>query len=304
MSRAALYDSTGAPEGLYIGEVTDADPGPGKVAVRVGAAGLNPYDAKVRRGEIPSKAPFPRRIGGDLTGAVLAVGEGAAYADGTPIAVGDEVLGRATGAIAERAIAAASDLARRPAGLPIEVAGSLDVAGLTAVALLDAVPVAAGDTVLIGGAAGGVGFIAAQLAVAAGARVIGTASARNHEALRSVGVEPVTYGDDLAARVADLGAPTVVYDCHGRDALDAGLALGVDPGRMAAIAAGPAAEELGVTAPGGAARTAANLAALAERVAAGEIVVPIAATYPLDQVAAAFSALEDGHLTGKIVVLP
>lgn len=304
MSSAALYDVVGGPEVLYIGDVPDQGPGPGKVTVRVRAAGLNPFDAKVRSGAIPMTAPFPRRIGGDLAGTVDAVGAGAAYSDGAPIRVGDEVLGRAAGAVAERVVAAASALARRPAALPVEVAGSLYVAGLTAVALLDAVPVGPGDTVLIGGAAGSVGLTAAQHAVAAGARVIGTASQRNHDLLRSVGARPVTYGSGLAERVAALGSVTAVYDCHGRDALDAGIALGVAPERMAAIAAGDAADELGARVPGREARTAAALAALAERVASGEIIVPVAATYPLGQVAAAFTAMETGRVTGKVVIVP
>lgn len=300
MSNAALYDQTGAADALYIGEVPDVEPGPGKVTVRVRAAGLNPYDAKVRAGVIPSKAPFPRRIGGDVAGTVEAVGEGSVYADGTAIAVGDEVLGRASGAIAERVTASARDLARRPSALPVEVAGSLYVAGLTAVAIVDSVPVGPGDTVLVGGASGGVGVIAGQLAMSAGARVIGTASPRNHALLLSLGMEAVAYGDGLAERVAAIGTPTAVYDCHGRDALDAGFALGVSPERMVAIAAG---DVPGIQSPGADARTAANLAHLAERVAVGEIIAPVAATFPLDQVAAAFTALDGAHTPGKIVIL-
>lgn len=304
MTRAALYDTTGGPEVLYVGEVTDADPGPGEVIVRVRAAGLNPFDGKRRSGFIPSQAPFPRRIGGDVAGTVEAVGDGAVYFDGTPVAVGDEVLGRAGGAVAERVIVAASDLARRPAALPVEVAGALHVAGLTALSVLTTVPVGAGDLVLVGGAAGGVGLLAAQLARRTGARVIGTASERNHELLRSLGIEPVAYGEGLAARVSILGTLTAVYDCHGRDALDAGVELGVPVDRMVAIAAYAAIDELGVHDVERAARTAANLSALAEQVAAGEIVLPVAATYPLDDVAAAFAALEGAHAPGKIVVTP
>lgn len=304
MTRAARYDATGGPEVLHIDEVADAPPPEGRVVVRVRAAGLNPYDAKVRSGAIPSRAPFPRRIGGDLAGTVESVGAGAVYADGAPITPGDEVLGRANGAVAERVVAAASDLARRPAALPVEVAGGLHVAGLTAVSVLATVPVGAGDTVLVGGAAGAVGFIAAQLAISDGARVIGTASPRNHALLRSVGAEPIAYGGDLAARLAALGRITAVYDCHGRDALDAGVALGVPADRMVAIAAHEALDEIGAHDVERAARTAGNLERLAARVAAGEIVVPVAATFPLDDVAAAFAALEGAHAPGKIVVLP
>ncbi|MFT4052304.1 MAG: NADP-dependent oxidoreductase [Microbacterium sp.] len=304
MSRAALYDTTGGPEVLYLGEVPDPAPGAGEVAVRVRAAGLNPFDAKMRGGFFPNGAPFPRRIGGDVAGTVESVGDGASYWDGSPVAVGDEVLGRASGAVAERAIAQASDLTRRPDAVAVEVAGGLNVAGLTAVSVLATAPVSAEDTVLVGGAAGGVGLVAAQLAVAAGARVIGTASARNHELLRSVGVEPIAYGDALAERVAALGAVTTVYDCHGREALDAGVALGVPRERIVAIAGYAAVDELGVVNAEREARTARNLAALAQRIAEGALVFPVAATFPLDEVAAAFAELEGPHAPGKIVVLP
>ena len=304
MSRAALYDQTGGPDVLYVGEVDDPAPGVGEVAVRVRAAGLNPFDSKLRSGFIPSQAPVPRRTGSDLAGTVEAVGEGAVYWDGTPVAIGDEVMGRGPGSVAERTVASADGLTRRPDAVPIEVAGALNVAALTALSCLATVPVAEGDAVLIGGAAGGVGLIAAQLAVAVGARVIGTASARNHELLRSLGVEPVEYSDGLADRVASVARPTAVWDCHGRDALDVGAALGVPVGRMVAIAAYAAIEELGVHNVERGARTAENLAELADRVAAGSLILPVAATFPLDDVAAAFTALESSHRPGKIVVVP
>ena len=303
MPRAALYDSTGEPDVLYVGSVPDAAPGAGEVVLRVRAAGLNPFDVKLLSGFIPSDASFPRRIASDLAGTVSAVGEGAVYWDGTAVAVGDEVLGRASGAAAEVAVAAASDLARRPSDLDVKVAGGLHVAGLTAVSVLTTVPVREGDTVLVGGAAGAVGFIAAQLAVEAGARVIGTASGRNHELLRSVGVEPVAYGEGLVSRLTDAGV-TTVYDCHGRDALDAGVALGVPVDRMVAIAAYAAIDELGVLNVERSARTAQNLAALAERVASGSLHLPIAATFALDDITAAFRELTSAHAAGKIIVTP
>lgn len=304
MTRAALYDSIGGPDVLYVGTVADVEPGPGQVAIRVHAAGLNPVDAKRRTGFVRSDEPFPRRVGSDLAGTVDAVGEGASYWDGTPIAVGDEVFGRGEGAVAERAIAAAGELAKRPDAVPVEVAGGVWIAGLTAVSCLATVPLGEGDTVLIGGASGAVGLIAAQLALAAGARVIGTAGERNHDFLRSIGVEPVAYGEGLASRVEALGPVTAVIDCHGREALDAGVALGVPTGRMTAIAAYGALDELGVQNVERAARTAENLAGLGERIAAGTLVVPVAGVFSLDDVAAAFTELESAHAPGKIVVTP
>ncbi|MFT4215085.1 MAG: NADP-dependent oxidoreductase [Microbacterium sp.] len=304
MTRAALYDRTGGPDVLYVGEVDDPQPEPGTVVVHVRSAGLNPFDAKQRSGFIPSKAPFPRRIGGDVAGTVIAVGDGATYWDGVPVAVGDEVLGRASGALAERVAASATELARRPEGTPVEIAGGLHVAGLTAVSCLATVPVGPGDTVLVGGAAGGVGLVASQLAIDAGARVIGTASPRNHDLLRSLGASPISYGEGLAERVAELGEVTAVIDCHGREALDAGVALGVPKERIVAIAGYAAVDELGVLNAERAARTPENLTRLAEGIAAGTLVLPVAATFPLDDVAAAFAALEAPHAPGKIVVLP
>lgn len=304
MSRAAVFNETGGPDVLHLVEVTDPTPGPGEVAVRVRAAGLNPFDAKMRAGFIPSDAPFPRRIGIDMAGTVEAVGSDATYVDGTSVAVGDEVLGGTTGAVAERVLVKADNIARRPEGLPVEVAGGLNVAGLTAVSLLATVPVGRSDTVLIGGATGAVGLVASQLARDAGARVIGTASPAHHDLLRSLGVEPVAYGEGLTDRVASLGPVTAVYDCHGRDALDAGVVLGVPVDRMVAIAAYAVLDELGVHNVERAARTAENLARLADQLASGGLVLPVAATYPLAEVVAAFRAMEASHAPGKIVITP
>jgi NADPH:quinone reductase-like Zn-dependent oxidoreductase len=304
MTRAALYDRTGGPDVLYIGEVAGPEPGPGQVAVRVEAAGLNPVDAKLRSGFIPSDAPFPRRVGSDLAGTVIAVGEGAVYWDGTEVSIGDEVLGRGPGAVAECTLAQAAELTIRPHGLPVDVAGGLWIAGLTAVSCLATVPIDANDIVLVGGAGGGVGLMAAQLAAATGAHVIGTAAPCAAELLESLGIEAVAYGEGLLDRLPPAGTITAVIDCHGREALDAGVALGVPVDRMVAIAAYGALHELGVHNVERSARTAANLAGLADGIAAGDLMLPVAATFPLHEVGAAFEALESSHAPGKIVILP
>ncbi len=304
MSRAALYDRHGGPDVLYVGEATDPGPGRGEVAIRVRAAGLNPFDTKMRSGSVSSDRPFPRRVGSDLAGTVEATGAEASYWDGKPVKVGDEVLGSGSGAVAERSIASAAALTRRPDGLSLEVAAGLNVPGLTAVSCLATVPVEQGDTVLVGGATGAVGLVVTQLAVAAGATVIGTASSRNHDFVRSLGGVPVSYGEGLADRVAPHGPVTAVIDGHGREALDAGVRLGVPPDRMTAIAACEALEELGVRNVERDARTAENLAGLAAQAADGSLVFPVAASFSLDDVVAAFEALESSHPPGKIIVLP
>lgn len=304
MSRAALYDRVGGPEVLYIGEVDDPEPGPGQVAVRVRAAGLNPFDAKVRSGLVASDRPFPRRVGSDLAGTVEAVGEGACYWDGTPAAAGDEVFGSGPGAVAERSVATAANLTLRPEGLPVEVAGSLHVPGMAALACLGTIPVGPGDTLLVGGATGAVGLLVCQLAVAAGATVLGTGSPRNHDFIASLGATPVTYGEGLAERVEPHGPVTAVIDGHGREAIDAGVELGVPPERMTGTAAFDAIDELGLPPLDESARTTGGLAALAGQLADGTLVLPVVETFPLDEVTTAFTALESPHLPGKITVLP
>jgi NADPH:quinone reductase-like Zn-dependent oxidoreductase len=146
--------------------------------------------------------------------------------------------------------------------------------------------------------------VAAQLAVAAGARVIGTAAVRSHDLLRSLGVEPVVYGPGLSGRVRALGRVTAAMDCHGRDALDAGVELGVPVDRVVAIAAYAALAEFGVHNAEREARTAENLAALADRIAAGSVVLPVAGTFPLDEVVPAFVTLDAPHAPGKVIILP
>lgn len=302
--RAIFYDEVGGPEVLYLAEVKERSLALGDVLVQVAAAGINPYDDKVRSGFITSKAPFPRRVGSDLAGTVIAVGPDAAYWDESPILVGDVVLGSGAGSVAEQAIAKAKNLARVPVGLSMETAGSMNVAALTGLSVVTTVPVGPEDTVLVGGASGAVGLVAAQLALQRGANVLGTASQTNFGFLESLGVEPILYGAGLEARVAEQGPITAVMDCHGREALDVGAQLGVPGRRMVATAAYDALAELGAKSVERAARTAENLETLAAQVADSELVFPVVANFPLEEVVEAFTALRGSHAPGKIVVTP
>jgi NADPH:quinone reductase-like Zn-dependent oxidoreductase len=305
--RAVLYNNTGGPEQLYVAEIPSDDPGQGEVAVTVKAAGLNPYDAKARAGIAPvADVAFPRGVGSDFAGIVSALGPGVSYADGTPVTLGDEVLGWGPGTLRERLIVPAVQLARKPAALSWTVAGSLSTPGQTAMACLNVLPVGRGDTVLVSAAAGAVGFIIGQLAVRAGARVIGTASDVNHERLSSVGVEPIEYGPGLEERVRAIAPDgiTAVFENHGREAVDAALALGVPPSQVCAIVDHALTAELGLVTPGRYERRADVLQDLADRAAVGALMLPVQQEFPLDAVQDAFRLLEGRHLTGKVVITP
>lgn len=306
MSRAVRYDNYGDVEVLNVVEVDDPVPGAGQLLVRVKAAGINPGEAKIRDGMLAERWPstFPSGQGSDLAGVVEQVGDGV---DG--FSTGDDVIGftdeRASQA--ELVVIPAENATPKPAGVSWEVAGSLFVAGATAWASVRAVALAAGDVVVVSGAAGGVGVIAVQLAQRAGATVIGLASERHHEWLRSHGVVPVVYGDGVADRIRK-AAPHGVdafLDMVGGGYVELALQLGVDRQRINTIADFAAVEQHGIKSEGNAfGASASTLAELAGLIEAGELEVPIAATYPLDQVRDAYRELADNHTRGKIVLQP
>jgi enoyl reductase len=243
---------------------------------------------------------LPSGNGNDFAGVVDALGDGV-----TEFAVGDAVFGGARHrAQADYIVVGADTLLHRPEGLSVEQAAGLDIVGRTALASVRAIAPGPGDVVLVSAAAGGVGGLAAQLAIRAGATVVGTASPANHEYLRSLGVIPVAYGDDLVERLRDAapGPFTAALDNHGRHSIDSALALGVDPSRLNTIADRSAVAEYGITAVGGGAATVHELVDLAALIAAGEIQFPIDSTYPLEQVREAYEHLLAGHLRGKVVL--
>ena len=306
MSRAVRFDEYGDVDVLNVVEVQDPVPGPGQLLVRVKAAGINPGEAKIRQGMLDELWPatFPSGQGSDLAGVVEAVGQGV-----SDFQVGDEVIGftdeRASQA--ELAVIPAEHATAKPAGVTWEAAGALFVVGATAYAAVRAVDLSDGDTVVVSGAAGGVGSLAVQLARRAGATVIGLASEPNHEWLRGHGVIPVTYGDGVADRIRE-AAPTGVdafVDLVGGGYVELALELGVAPDRIDTIADFAAPEKYGVKADGNAvgasAETLARLAALIDE---GALELPIAGTYPLDQVRDAYTELERNHTRGKIVLVP
>ena len=303
--RAVRFDDYGGIDVLKVVEVPRPVPGPGEALVQVKAAGINPGEAKIRAGLLHSRWPatFPSGEGSDLAGIVAETGPGV-----TGFAAGDEVIGwtdnRASHA--EYAVAEAEHLTPKPAAVPWDIAGALFVAGATAFAAVRAVGLTAADTVVVSGAAGGVGSIAVQLARRTGATVIGLASEANHEWLRAHGVIPVAYGDGVAGRIRQAAARVTAFiDTYGADYVELALELGVAPARIDTIANFTAVEKYGVKADASAAgSSAAILAELAGLVAAGDLEVPIAATFPLDQVQDAYRLLEQGHIRGKVVLIP
>jgi NADPH2:quinone reductase len=315
MAFRVVATSYGGPEVLSVVEVDLPEPGPGQVSVQVAAAGTNPIDVKLfsgRYGTDPSQLPMP--LGLEVAGVVTAVGEGAEGPAG-PLRPGDEVIAyMVEGGYASEVVTGGATCVPRPATFTMDEASGLLLAGTTAVHALTATGVGRGDTVVMHGAAGAVGQIAVRLAVHAGARVIGTASARNQQWLRELGAEPVTYGPGLIDRIRSLapGGVDVALDLVGTDeALEVSVQLVGDRSRIATIANAARGLELGIralgAAPGAEAGAAIRDAArmeLVRQAEAGIVSVRVAATYPLAEAAEALGVLATGHAQGKIVLVP
>jgi NADPH:quinone reductase-like Zn-dependent oxidoreductase len=304
--KAVRFDGYGGIDVLYVADVERPVPGAGQVLVRVVAAAINPGEAAIREGVFAQRWPatFPSGQGSDLAGVVAEVG-----AEVDRFAVGDEVLGftddRASQA--EFVLVAQDHLTAKPGGVAWEVAGSLYVVGTTAFAAVRAVTPGAGDTVVVSGAAGGVGSIAVQLARHAGATVIGLASAPNHDWLAAHGVVPVSYGDGVADRIraAAGGRVDAFVDTFGGGYVDLAIELGIRPDRIDTIIDWDATRRHGVKTDGNAAGASAEvLAELAGLVDKGVLEIPIAGVYPLTEVRTAFRELERRHTRGKIVLRP
>ncbi|MFG2888991.1 NADP-dependent oxidoreductase [Streptomyces sp. NPDC048248] len=303
--KAIITNSYGGPEVLEYTDQPDPKVAPDAVLVRVKTAGVNPVDWKIVAGYLDAMMHmhFPLIPGWDVAGVVEAVG-----VDATEYAVGDEVMGYVRkdevqhGTFAELVSAPVRTLARKPVALSWQQAAGLPLAGLTAYQALKRVGTRQGETVLAHAAAGGVGSLAVQIAVAQGARVIGTASERNHEFLRSLGAEPVSYGDGLAARVREM-APEgvdVAVDFVGGGAVDVSQEVLKDRTRVASVADGE------VKAKGGhmvwVRPDSADLTALGDLAEAGKLTVPVDATFPLSEAAEAFRRNMAGRTRGKIVL--
>jgi NADPH:quinone reductase-like Zn-dependent oxidoreductase len=303
------FDHYGDIDVLHVVDVERPKPGPGEALIRVKATGINPGEASIRKGLMAERWPatFPSGEGSDLAGIVEEAGPGV-----DSVAVGDEVIGwtdrRASHA--ELVAVPAEHLVPKPAGVSWEAAGGLFVAGVTAYAAVRAVGVKPGDTVVVSGAAGGVGSLTVQLARHRGGSVIGLASGANHEWLRNHGVTPVSYAphEGLAHRIRAAGGGGEIdafIDTFGGGYVKLAIEeLGVAPECVDTIIDWGAAAEYGAKMEGSAAGSSPEvLAELAGMIDRGELEVPIAATFPLDDVREAYRELEQRHTRGKIVLI-
>jgi NADPH:quinone reductase-like Zn-dependent oxidoreductase len=305
-SRAVRLDSFGGPEVLSVREVPVPTAGPGQIRLRVTAAGLNPMDWFMTS-DADTAARFglslPCGFGTDYAGVVDQVGAGV-----SEFATGDRVFGGALSrAIADfvvidvtGTIAAGGDVHHTPDGVDDRTAATLAIAGCTAAAALAVVNPGPGDTVLVGGAGGGVGVFTVQLAGRAGARVIGTGSATTADSLRALGAEPVTYGEGLADRVRALAPAgvTAAIDLYGTDTIQVARELSVLDERITTIAG----VVDGIMSANGANAAPGAIDEIARLVAAGEVRVPIAATFPVEQIRAAVELQAGRHVHGKVVI--
>lgn len=303
--KAVQFSEHGGPEVLKLIEVDTPVPGEGQVRVAVRAAGVNPIEWKQRSGMTAARYPMelPAGLGRDIAGVVDQVGEAV-----TELAVGDEVFGvSSTPSYAEFALAEPANLAIKPPELSFEAASGLGGPGRTAWRTLVELNVGDGDTLLILAGAGGVGTLACQLGRIRGARVLATASEANHDYLRSLGAEPIAYGEGWEDRVRALAPDGVdaVLDASGRGELEGAIALAGGPDRVLTIAAYNAAD-FGVVFSGPMSKVDESpaLGELAERLASGAITPPATKTYPLSDAETAHRDSEAGHLRGKLVLVP
>lgn len=306
MTRRVQYTQNGDIDQLHIAEVDSPPVGSGEVRVAVRYAGLNPVDRAIISGafgKTTASTTAPKGNGADFSGVVDAVGDG--VTDFTP---GDLVFGglpnraQATDLLIRKP---AERLDKIPRGLGTEVAGSLYITGRTAVAGIRALTVAAGETVLVTGASGGVGIIAAQLAANLGARVIGTASEANHALLRSLDIEPIAYGEGLETRLREAAPEGIdaVFSTQREDEIVRLLSLDIPAERINSIGAGPqVADTYGVHIDGEAKADRADLAWLAKAIAYGHVHVPIERVFALDEVQDAYRFFQDSHTAGKVVL--
>lgn len=297
--KAARFSRFGGPEVLEIVDLPDPHPGPGQVRIAVRAAGVNASDWKKRQGLMDEE--LPQTMGYEAAGVVDELGTGV-----TDVAVGDRVFGFSTEGAAQAELAVLSHYAPIPPSLDFPAAAALPAAVETATRALEQLGVADGSRLLVNGASGSVGSAAVQLAVARGARVIGTASPANHAYLRSLGAEPVAYGEGMAERLLALAPEGVdlALDVAGSGVLPELIELAGGPEQVLTVADFAGAQKYGVRfSRGDAGRALHALAGIGELTETGRFSLPVAQTFPLAEVAEAHRVGETGRVRGKLVLV-
>jgi NADPH:quinone reductase-like Zn-dependent oxidoreductase len=299
--KAAQFSRFGGPEVLEIVDLPDPHPRPGQIRIVVRAAGINATEWKLRRGVLSFGAGLPQTTGRDVAGVVDEVGQGV-----TDVAVGDRVFGVSDDGAGAAELALLTYHAPIPPSLGFVDAAALPVALETATRSLDELGVGPGITLLVNGAAGGIGSAAVQLALARGARVIGAASSGNHDYLRGLGAEPVTYGEGMAERVRTL-APTGVdaaLDVAGSGVLPQLIDLAGGPASVVTLADFNGAKQHEVRFSNGFQGHAFHaLAEIGTLIEAGRFWLPVERAYPLDRISEAHRVSEHGHVRGRLVLV-
>jgi NADPH:quinone reductase-like Zn-dependent oxidoreductase len=297
--KAVRFSRFGGPEVLQLVDLPDPHPGPGQVRIAVRAAGVNPSDWKKRQGLMDEE--LPQTLGYEAAGIVDELGAGVA-----DVAVGDRVFGLSAEGAAQAELAVLSFYAPIPALLGFAAAAALPAAVETATRALDQLGAGSGHRLLVNGASGSVGSAAVQLAVARGARVIGTASPANHDYLRSLGAEPVAYGEGLAGRVRALapGGVDLALDVAGNGVLPELIEFAGGPENVVTIADFAGAQKYDVRfSRGDTGRAVHALAEIGALIESGRFSLPVAQTFPLAEVAQAHRVSEHGHRRGKLVLV-
>jgi NADPH:quinone reductase-like Zn-dependent oxidoreductase len=301
MSKVLVFTDYGGPEHQELIEREVPRPGPGEIVIRVKAAGVNPADAKMRQGLFGTRRKLPSPMGLEASGVVTAVGEGVAG-----FAVGDEVLGgaaRGQGTFGEHAVLDAAKAVAKPAEISFVDAAAIPVAGTAAYDVTHQVDLEPGQTLLILGAGGGVGLMAAQIGRVHQFTVIGVASASKRELVESTGARFVESGDGVADRVRALAPEGVdlVVDLVGGQALRDIAPVAKDPGHVITTVDPATAEEFGGS---GVQRTQEALEKITGVIQHGLVDPHVGRRFSLADAQEAMAAVEGGHTAGKVVIEP
>jgi NADPH:quinone reductase-like Zn-dependent oxidoreductase len=312
--RAYAIDEFGEPGSIH--ELPDPTPAEGQVRVRVEAASINPADVAMMKGYYKDMMEhrFPLVPGLDVGGVVDAVGAGVdGLREGDPVfgVHGKMLVGEGT--LAEYTAASAATLAHRPSGIDAVFGAALSLAGVSALQMVEAADLQAGDVVLIIGAAGGIGSFAVQLVTAAGARAIAVTRSVNHDYVRGLGAEEaIDYQTQDVYKTVHAKNPdgiAAIFDMVGNKDENSHLAeLLREGGHMVSMLGAADAEALaqrGVTGVNVVTQaTTDRLERLAGFVEAGKLKRPEIRTFPLEEAANALAEIEGRHVRGKMVVVP